>query len=158
MLKNLLKDRFQLEIHAETKELPVYILTVAKGGPKLQPATIEEDDCMKPPAAGMVACHQFNGGIGRGFRASAATVGEMLTFVESSTDRPLVDRTELSGAYAFETEGWAPMTARSGDSDMGAIRPRTAYDFHDNGASRIEVGARQGARGALVRRPFGTAD
>ena len=36
-LQTLLRDRFNLTIHRETKELPVYDLTVAKGGPKLQP-------------------------------------------------------------------------------------------------------------------------
>jgi uncharacterized protein (TIGR03435 family) len=35
MLRALLEDRFQLKIHGETKELPVYALTVAKNGPKL---------------------------------------------------------------------------------------------------------------------------
>jgi|HubBroStandDraft_6_1064221.scaffolds.fasta_scaffold487848_3 uncharacterized protein (TIGR03435 family) len=32
-LQTLLRDRFNLTIHRETKELPVYELTVAKGGP-----------------------------------------------------------------------------------------------------------------------------
>ena len=35
MLRSLLEDRFQLKVHRETKELPVYALTVAKNGPKL---------------------------------------------------------------------------------------------------------------------------
>src|SRR5579863_8816561 len=32
-LQTLLRDRFHLAIHRETKELPVYAMTVAKGGP-----------------------------------------------------------------------------------------------------------------------------
>lgn len=36
MLQNLLADRFKVGIHQETKEAPVYALTVAKGGSKLQ--------------------------------------------------------------------------------------------------------------------------
>src|SRR5580692_4935133 len=39
MLQTLLSNRFHLAIHRETRELPVYELTLAKGGPKLQPAT-----------------------------------------------------------------------------------------------------------------------
>jgi uncharacterized protein (TIGR03435 family) len=35
MLQQLLADRFKLTLHRETKEMPVYELTVAKGGPKL---------------------------------------------------------------------------------------------------------------------------
>ena len=34
-LQTLLHDRFNLTIHRETKELPVYELTVAKGGPEV---------------------------------------------------------------------------------------------------------------------------
>jgi uncharacterized protein (TIGR03435 family) len=35
MMQTLLEDRFKLKVHRETKELPVYALTVAKGGFKL---------------------------------------------------------------------------------------------------------------------------
>ncbi len=38
MLQALLADRFKLKVHHETKELPVYALTVAKNGPKLTPS------------------------------------------------------------------------------------------------------------------------
>jgi uncharacterized protein (TIGR03435 family) len=36
MVQRLLADRFQLRMHRETRELPVYELSVAKGGNKLQ--------------------------------------------------------------------------------------------------------------------------
>jgi uncharacterized protein (TIGR03435 family) len=36
MLQTLLQDRFKLAVHRETRQLPVYELTVAKGGAKLQ--------------------------------------------------------------------------------------------------------------------------
>lgn len=35
MIQNLLADRFKLALHRENREVPVYALTVAKGGPKL---------------------------------------------------------------------------------------------------------------------------
>jgi uncharacterized protein (TIGR03435 family) len=37
MLQSLLKDRFQLKIHRETRDMPVYALVAAKGGLKLSP-------------------------------------------------------------------------------------------------------------------------
>jgi bla regulator protein blaR1 len=37
MMQTLLEDRFHLKIHVENRDVPVYILTVAPGGPKLQP-------------------------------------------------------------------------------------------------------------------------
>ena len=37
MLQTLLKERFHLTFHRETKQMSVYALVVAKGGPKLHP-------------------------------------------------------------------------------------------------------------------------
>jgi uncharacterized protein (TIGR03435 family) len=36
MLQNLLAERFKLSIHRESKELPAYVLSVGKGGPKMK--------------------------------------------------------------------------------------------------------------------------
>src|SRR5579863_9196806 len=37
MMQNLLQDRFQLKVHRETREVPVFFLTAASGGSKLPP-------------------------------------------------------------------------------------------------------------------------
>src|SRR5579862_81475 len=37
MLQALLEDRFHLKVHRASKQVPVYELTVVKGGPKLKP-------------------------------------------------------------------------------------------------------------------------
>jgi uncharacterized protein (TIGR03435 family) len=37
MVQNLLAERFGMKAHRETREAPVYFLSVAKGGPKLRP-------------------------------------------------------------------------------------------------------------------------
>src|SRR5206468_11185826 len=39
MFQALLEDRFHLRVHRDKKDAPVYLLTVAKGGPKLQATT-----------------------------------------------------------------------------------------------------------------------
>jgi uncharacterized protein (TIGR03435 family) len=49
MLQRLLEDRFHLKIRRETRELPVYLMTVAKGGSKLQATTA--DSCTPPDSA-----------------------------------------------------------------------------------------------------------
>ena len=36
-LQKLLGERFQLAVHTQTKQLPIYVLVIAKNGPKLQP-------------------------------------------------------------------------------------------------------------------------
>src|SRR4029434_5123088 len=38
MLQALLEDRFQLRTHRETREMPAYVLTVARGGARLTPS------------------------------------------------------------------------------------------------------------------------
>jgi uncharacterized protein (TIGR03435 family) len=47
MLQALLKDRFKLRIHRATRQVPIYALTVARGGPKLDAA--KKDSCTAPP-------------------------------------------------------------------------------------------------------------
>jgi Protein of unknown function (DUF3738)/BlaR1 peptidase M56 len=44
MLQTLLADRFAMRAHFETREMPAYILTVAKGGPKLH--LLGSEDCV----------------------------------------------------------------------------------------------------------------
>jgi uncharacterized protein (TIGR03435 family) len=46
MLQALLEDRFKVRIHRGTREVPVYELIAAKGGPKLTP--FQEGSCMPP--------------------------------------------------------------------------------------------------------------
>jgi uncharacterized protein (TIGR03435 family) len=48
MMRNLLQDRFKLATHRETRELPIYSLVVAKGGPKMK----ESVDTGTPDVAG----------------------------------------------------------------------------------------------------------
>jgi uncharacterized protein (TIGR03435 family) len=50
MLQALLEDRFKLKIHRETRETPLYALTVASGGLKLQRAG--DRSCTEPDAGG----------------------------------------------------------------------------------------------------------
>jgi uncharacterized protein (TIGR03435 family) len=44
MLQALLEDRFKLKVHRETREIPVYVLTEAAGGPKIEP--FREGSCV----------------------------------------------------------------------------------------------------------------
>ncbi len=39
MLKTLLEDKFKVKVHTETRELPVLVMTAAKGGLKLDPSS-----------------------------------------------------------------------------------------------------------------------
>jgi uncharacterized protein (TIGR03435 family) len=48
MLRSLLEDRFQLKIHRETREQPVFALVAARGGLKLPPP--KDGACVEAPA------------------------------------------------------------------------------------------------------------
>jgi uncharacterized protein (TIGR03435 family) len=113
MVQALLADRFKLVIHREAKEMPTYALVVAKGGPKLQKADIEEKDCPDPlttPSSDPTTlCHSLVGGRGRGIHARAVSISELTIGLESFTDRPLVDKTGIKGLYHVETTPWLPM-------------------------------------------------
>jgi uncharacterized protein (TIGR03435 family) len=53
MLQNLLADRFKLVLHHSTKESSIYVLLVAKGGPKLKESAKEStDDAVAAPPPG----------------------------------------------------------------------------------------------------------
>jgi uncharacterized protein (TIGR03435 family) len=106
MLQALLAERFHLKIRRELKDQPVYAIVVGKGGPKLKAAEIGEKDC-ETDAAKDIDCHNFHGGRGRGLHAKAANIADLALFVSNWTDRPLVDKSGLTGMYQFETRGWA---------------------------------------------------
>ncbi len=63
MLQALLADRFQMKIHQEERELPVYELTIAKNAPRLtEGATAERGHCSVGAPPSEVPCHDFSGG------------------------------------------------------------------------------------------------
>ena len=47
MLQTLLEDRFKLKVHRVTKQVPIYALVVARGGPKLD--ATKRDRCTLIP-------------------------------------------------------------------------------------------------------------
>ena len=57
MVQNLLADQFGLVVHRETREGPVYVLTVAKGGPKLKKS--KEDSTTVASGASEIVAHKL---------------------------------------------------------------------------------------------------
>lgn len=99
MLRNLLAERFSLAFHREQKEFSIYVLEVAKGGPKLKESAAPED----PPAliSTVFAQHIH-------LPARNASMGDFVSLLQRAVlDRPVVDKTELAGKYDFDLD-WAP--------------------------------------------------
>lgn len=109
MLQALLADRFKLAMHRESREEPVYALVVGKNGPKLTASAIEAKNCDE-------RCHSLNGGQGRGIHARAIDTADLGQFLENFADRPVIDRTGLSGLFDVDTTGWLPMRGKPGQT------------------------------------------
>lgn len=102
-LRALLADRFQLVVHKETKEQPIYALVVSKNGAKLKEAKAE---------VGARQGMSMNRGRLEGMAAPMEMLGQTLSNV---TGRPVIDKTGLTGKYDFVLE-WTPDMAATGDS------------------------------------------
>jgi uncharacterized protein (TIGR03435 family) len=104
MLRKLLADRFKLTFHRERKDLSIYALTVAKGGSKLKESTLSADAFPEgPPPLIFVLSPQ-----GVSLPGRNATMAELASVIQrAALDRPVVDKTGLSGRYDFTLE-WTP--------------------------------------------------
>ena len=107
MIRGLLADRFGLVMRVENKTMPVYALTVASGGAKLQRSAIAEKDCTFDTDP--EGCHNFVGGLGHPLDARAIDMDDLVHYLGNWTDLPVVNRTALSGLFTVNTEGWVPM-------------------------------------------------
>jgi uncharacterized protein (TIGR03435 family) len=111
-LQSLLADRFQLKFHSEVRQLPVFALVVAKGGPKLE-----------TPKAGEVS----RIGVYGAFKLDATNAPMSLFADECSylgIDRLVMDKTGLTGRYDFKLQ-WTPdgtlADSAAPDSGEGSI-------------------------------------
>jgi len=106
MVQKLLESRLNLKFHREKRDLSIYAITVAKGGPKLLKSA-ESSDALPT---------QSGGGSG-GERARKLTNNSMADFalgMQSFLDRPVVDKTGLIGKYDFVLK-WTPDEADGND-------------------------------------------
>jgi uncharacterized protein (TIGR03435 family) len=97
MLQNMLAERFQLKIHRDKKDVPVYALVVGKNGPTMKPSTADApgNNFTRADEAGM---HM---------EATHGTMEHLATQLSSTAGRPVHDRTGLTGYFAFKLD-WLP--------------------------------------------------
>jgi bla regulator protein blaR1 len=112
MLQSLLADRFNLKVHKETKQLPVYALTVGKNGPKLKPGAGEmiqrkDGSVVKNRTLGITFARDPNGDYSQSRMQMIVrnrTVQELVNTLSNLLDRPLLNRTGLEGEFDFTIE------------------------------------------------------
>jgi uncharacterized protein (TIGR03435 family) len=117
MLGNLLRDRFHLRFHMESKVIPVYALRVGKNGPKFKETARRTDDDAKAPSgpAGgrdaqgfLIVPPGFKGMVawpvpGEKFTtAQDVPMAELAQSLEQKAGRPVIDETGLTGHYDFK--------------------------------------------------------
>jgi uncharacterized protein (TIGR03435 family) len=135
MMLNLLKDRFQLVIHLETRELPIFNLVLAREdgrlGPELKPTPAECQAMLAERAAAAKAAAGRGGPppafpplpgpgealpcgfgmVGPGnIRISARTLAQFIPTLSDLSRRPVIDKTGLTGMYDFSLK-FAPDSA-----------------------------------------------
>jgi uncharacterized protein (TIGR03435 family) len=120
MLRALLEDRFKLKIHRATDEAPMYVMTVAKGGLKIQP--IGEDGCTKldpgnplgrdemvalgagpKPVCGSMNMMRSPGGLSR-WTIGGETMQNLAGTLSAFMDRHVVDKTGIEGKFNVRLE------------------------------------------------------
>jgi uncharacterized protein (TIGR03435 family) len=123
MKRNLLAQRFGLAVHEETRDMPVYELTIPKGGHKLrtpEPAgdgptggtsapqasqrgvrTVPDKDGLPvlPPGKPGIAAVSFRPEVR--ISARMQPISALLEMVKSELGRPVVDKTGLTGVYDY---------------------------------------------------------
>lgn len=105
MFRTLLADQFKLEVHSETKEMPVYALVVGKNGSKLTPHTGEQAGGASNSGRGSLSVK----------KGGTAALARMLSL---QLGRTVIDKTNLTGEYDFKLE-WAYEPGQGGPEAFG---------------------------------------
>jgi uncharacterized protein (TIGR03435 family) len=114
IVRKLLAERFAFKFHEETKDMPAYVLTVAKTGSKLMKSGA---DPTSPPGMG--------GPPGR-YMMRNGSMEEFAQLMQGTLDRPVIDQTGLKDRYDLRLS-WTPDESQYGgrvpppnNSDSGA--------------------------------------
>jgi uncharacterized protein (TIGR03435 family) len=116
LLQALLQERFKLQLHPETKVLPMYDLILAKGGSKLKPVApvdVSADEAKganAPKSGGEVT---IGPGMFKGQNISIPAVANQLSYIVHYT---VVDKTGLTGKYDLDLK-WTPDDAGAPSGD-----------------------------------------
>jgi len=109
MMQSLIEDRYQFKFHRETKELPVYELTVARNGRKFK-----------------LSMEQQSLGTRRGGRGEievqAHPFASFVYLLSRQLDRTLINKVDLSGLYDIKLQ-WNPELPVTGEPLSASDRP-----------------------------------
>src|ERR1700730_5057100 len=150
MLQSLLEERFQIKLHREKKELPVYALSIGKPPLMIQesapdPATpVESKGTANVTATGGAdgvsvdlgngSYYTFNNGK---FEIKKVTMDMLARQLGRYVDRPILDMTDVKRSYdltfSVTQEDYQTMLIRAG-VNAGIMFPPQVLQFMDNGS------------------------
>jgi uncharacterized protein (TIGR03435 family) len=114
MLQTLLEERFKLRWHRETREGPVYVLSVARGGHKLRASKncVAERDPAKPlppppPGRTQALCGNnwlHGGGPGMIWSAFSIDMDQVADTLGNFTGRKVMNKTGVTGLFDIDLE------------------------------------------------------
>ena len=97
MLRSALEDRFKLKSHHETKEQPIFLLTVAKSGSKLKPSTnLPQTQTLSGRGAASVASNLHT------MSSRGATLANLAAQLSQILGRIVIDQTGLTGTFDIQ--------------------------------------------------------
>jgi uncharacterized protein (TIGR03435 family) len=136
MMQSLIEERFQLKMHRETRELPVYELVVAKGGSKMKLS--EDQSPIRPPERGAPPppLPQRGGPMPRGamrmgrgdLEANGLPLANFIQALSQQLGRPVIDKTELKGLYDIKLQ-WTPELGQGPVAPGGPEPPPPPAEF-----------------------------
>jgi uncharacterized protein (TIGR03435 family) len=107
MLRRALAERFLLRFHRESRDVPVYALSVAKDGFKLEgvdPERAKEREIDTPWGLRKGVTQMGQRGL---YIATAASMTDFADWMSNMLGRPVLDQTSLAGHYAIDLR-WQP--------------------------------------------------
>jgi uncharacterized protein (TIGR03435 family) len=109
MVQSLVENRFQFKFHRETKELPVYELTVAKNvSPKL-PVSKDQNPVNRRVTRGEIDIEAY-------------PFATFVYLLARQLDRVLIDKTNLKGRYDIKLQ-WSTELKAGADPSSPSDRP-----------------------------------
>ena len=102
MFQTLLEDRFHLKVHRETREMAVYELVAAKGGPKLTPSVEDSKVAIDGRPLRKGSHGTFLGVDGAHLIGKGVTLAQLASDLARSVRGPVTDRTGIEGTFDYD--------------------------------------------------------
>ena len=115
MLQALLAERFQLKFHRDSKTMQVYLLSVAKGGPKFQESDSDGEPAMGPSKKGPAF----------GVSGQRIPMSQVTRILSKILQAPILDQTGLTKKYDMSIDPSAYITR---DGQTGDVKTAGGFE------------------------------